>query len=104
QILFKRLKQLQKTLDELDIEGIYELFLKQQSTLYEPTIEEWQLIMKEHEQRIKSPGALNLNMDDAQMRQRIYEFLMSTTLKDCSIIFTFQKSHFNDETRVSRDI
>ncbi|CAG8768639.1 22270_t:CDS:2, partial [Cetraspora pellucida] len=107
QILFKRLKKLQKTLDELDIEGIYKLFLKLQSNLHEPTIEEWQLIMKEYERRIKSPDspdALNLSMDDAQMRQRIYEFLMSTTLKDCSIIFTFQRSFFNYETKVPHDI
>ncbi|CAG8773703.1 25535_t:CDS:2 [Dentiscutata erythropus] len=100
QNLFKRLKQLQKTLDELDIEGIYKLFLEQQSGLHDPTIEEWQLIAKEYEKRIKSPGVPHLSMDGAQMRQRIYEFLMSTTLKDCSIIFTFQKSYFNDETKV----
>ncbi|RIB04632.1 inositol-pentakisphosphate 2-kinase [Gigaspora rosea] len=103
QILFKRLKQLQKTLDELDIEGIYKLFLEQRSNLHDPTIEEWQLIVKEYEQRIKSPSVPHLSMDGAQMRQRIYEFLMSTTLKDCSIIFTFQKSRFSDETKVADD-
>lgn len=101
QILFKRLKQLQKTLDELDIEGIYKLFLEQRSNLHDPTLEEWQLIVKEYEQRIKSPDVPHLSMDGAQMRQRIYEFLMSTTLKDCSIIFTFQKSRFSDETKVA---
>ncbi|CAG8661431.1 4423_t:CDS:2, partial [Scutellospora calospora] len=103
QILFKRLKHLQKTLDELDIEGIYKLFLKQQSNLHDPTIDEWQLIVKEYKQRIKVPSVSHLSMNDIQMRQRIYEFLLSTTLKDCSIIFTFQKSCFNDETKVSHE-
>ncbi|CAG8800981.1 17373_t:CDS:2, partial [Gigaspora margarita] len=104
QILFKRLKQLQKTLDELDIEGIYKLFLEQRSNLHDPTLEEWQLIVKEYEQRIKIHYIFivpHLSMDGAQMRQRIYEFLMSTTLKDCSIIFTFQKSRFSDETKAA---
>ncbi|CAI2177885.1 2308_t:CDS:2 [Funneliformis geosporum] len=34
-------------------------------------------------------------MDDKQIRQRIYEYLISATLKDCSIIFAFQKSDYN---------
>ncbi|RHZ83513.1 hypothetical protein Glove_91g37 [Diversispora epigaea] len=32
------------------------------------------------------------NMNNSQIQQRIYEFLISTTFKDCSIIFTFKKS------------
>jgi hypothetical protein len=32
------------------------------------------------------------NMDDKQIRQRFYEYLISATLKDCSIIFSVRKS------------
>ena len=35
-------------------------------------------------------------MDNKQIRQRIYEYLMSTTLKDSSIIFSFQKPGYNN--------
>lgn len=35
-------------------------------------------------------------MENKQIHQRIYEYLMSATLKDCSIIFSFRKSDIRD--------
>jgi hypothetical protein len=51
QYLFKRLKMLQKTLDELDIEGINELLTTYRPKLSEPSLEEWKLIVDEYMKR-----------------------------------------------------
>lgn len=50
--LFDRLKYLQRTLDELDIEGIYKLYQQQKSHLSDPTIEEWKFVVEKYKQRI----------------------------------------------------
>ncbi|CAG8668157.1 6826_t:CDS:2 [Funneliformis mosseae] len=92
QDLFIKLKRLQKTLDELDIEGIDQILLTHQPKLSEPSLEEWKLIVNEYKKRTTFEIT---NMDDKQIRQRIYEYLISATLKDCSIIFAFQKSDYN---------
>ncbi|CAG8481417.1 12931_t:CDS:2 [Ambispora gerdemannii] len=107
-ILFSRLKHLQKTLDELDIEGIMKLLSSptsssssyiQQLFAVEPSLEEWRTASLRYLERIEKHtgnGTLqssNFNdnngssnekplMDDAEIKQRILEFLFSTTLKD----------------------
>ncbi|RIA89624.1 inositol-pentakisphosphate 2-kinase [Glomus cerebriforme] len=102
--LFRSLKMLQKTLDELDIEGINKLIIFHRPKLSEPSLEEWKLIVDEYMKRIAINNTKNDNarqfvitnmdkMDNKQILQRIYEYLMSATLKDCSIIFSFQKSN-----------
>ncbi|CAG8545265.1 12613_t:CDS:2 [Ambispora leptoticha] len=115
--LFSRLKHLQKTLDELDIEGIMKLLSSQTSSsssytrlfVAEPSLEEWRtaaLRYLERTERRTDGGTLQSSnsydnsgssiekqpIDEAEIKQRILEFLLSTTFKDCSIIFTFQKT------------
>jgi hypothetical protein len=52
QYLFRRLKTLQKTLDELDIEGINKLLMNYQlSEPSLPSLEEWKLIVDEYLKR-----------------------------------------------------
>ncbi|CAI2177886.1 2309_t:CDS:2 [Funneliformis geosporum] len=51
QDLFIKLKRLQKTLDELDIEGINQLLLTHHPKLSEPSLEEWKLIVAEYKKR-----------------------------------------------------
>ena len=108
QCLFRRLKVLQKTLDELDIEGINELIVTHQPKLSEPSLKEWKLIIDEY---MKRTTTYNENIshtfdknDKNQACQRIYEYLMSATLKDCSIIFSFQKSCYSSFRINERDI
>ena len=43
-------------------------------------------------------------MDNKQIRQRICEYLMSATLKDCSMIFAFRKSDCNNSGTNTQDI
>nr|CAG8444220.1 13944_t:CDS:2 [Entrophospora candida] len=94
-VLFERIKLLQKSLDEFDIEGLYQFYLKHQTNL-EPTLEEWNDIVRVYVNRSKKtelsvPSSI-VDFTVEEVRQRIYEFLISTTFKDCSIIFTFRKS------------
>ncbi|CAB4383520.1 unnamed protein product [Rhizophagus irregularis] len=103
QYLFRRLKILQKTLDELDIEGINKLLITLRPKLSEPLLEEWKLIVDEYMKRTTANNSNNENvlefmstMENKQIHQRIYEYLMSATLKDCSIIFSFRKSDIRD--------
>ncbi|GBC06743.1 hypothetical protein RclHR1_07000013 [Rhizophagus clarus] len=106
QYLFRKLKTLQKTLDELDIEGINKLLITYQPKLSELSLEEWKLIVDEYVKRTATNNSNNENarefmstMEYKQIRQRIYEHLMSATLKDCSIIFSFRKSDMRDVAR-----
>ncbi|RGB24285.1 inositol-pentakisphosphate 2-kinase [Rhizophagus diaphanus] len=103
QYLFRRLKILQKTLDELDIEGINKLLITLRPKLSEPLLEEWKLIVDEYMKRTTANNSNNENvlefmstMENKQIHQRIYEYLMSATLKDCSIIFSFRRSDIRD--------
>ncbi|KAG9300281.1 hypothetical protein G9A89_011354 [Geosiphon pyriformis] len=117
QILFSRLKNLQKTLDELDIEGIIKLLsFSNLGTISEflqkePELDDWKNTVENYLKRFNShldddishnSGIIALStlpslqqnnaISEIDIPQRIYEFLLSTTIKDCSIMFTFQKS------------
>ncbi|CAG8545016.1 8157_t:CDS:2 [Acaulospora morrowiae] len=87
-----RLKHLQSSLDELDIEGIYKYYVARRSNFSDPTIGEWKMVVDEYLRRIKDPRVSVGRDDDVSIRQRLYEFLISATLKDCSIMMTFKKS------------
>ena|SRR5581483_6050276 len=105
QSLFKRLKILEKTLGELDIEGINKLIVTHQPKLSEPSLEEWRLIVDEYVKRTTTYNEnTSYTFDNKQACQRIYEYLMSATLKDCSIIFSFQKSCYSNFRINERDI
>jgi len=60
QDLFIKLKRLQKTLDELDIEGIHRLLLSNQPKLSDPSLEEWKLIVDEYKKRTNNENGLNM--------------------------------------------
>ncbi|CAJ0880492.1 5742_t:CDS:1, partial [Entrophospora sp. SA101] len=51
-VLFERIKLLQKSLDEFDIEGLYQFYLEHQTNL-EPTLEEWNDIVRVYVNRSK---------------------------------------------------
>ncbi|CAJ0834558.1 2938_t:CDS:2 [Entrophospora sp. SA101] len=100
-VLFERIKLLQKSLDEFDIEGLYQFYLEHQTNL-EPTLEEWNDIVRVYVNRSKKtelsvPSSI-VDFTVEEVRQRIYEFLISTTFKDCSIIFTFRKSSNDNDS------
>ncbi|CAG8459335.1 6208_t:CDS:2 [Paraglomus occultum] len=105
--LFDRLRYLQKTLDSLDIEGIYMLDLIQQGQLLEPKLEEWKKTVELYLQRTQETshmpaGPLALkDMTLDEQRQLLYEFLLSTTLKDCSVMFSFRKPDDNSDSTLS---
>lgn len=61
QYLFRRLKILQKTLDELDIEGINKLLITHRPKLSEPLLEEWKLIVDEYMKRTTTNNNNNEN-------------------------------------------
>jgi len=56
--LFDRLRYLQKTLDSLDIEGIYMLDLVQQGQLLEPKLEDWKKTVELYLGRMKETGRM----------------------------------------------
>jgi hypothetical protein len=60
QYLFRRLKILQKTLDELDIEGINKLLLTHRPES-EPLLEEWESIVDEYMKRTTTNNNNNEN-------------------------------------------
>ncbi|CAG8550023.1 314_t:CDS:2 [Paraglomus brasilianum] len=102
--LFQRLRSLQKSLDSLDIEGIYLLDLIQQGQLLEPNLEEWKKTVEVYLKRMEETAAGPLVLKDMtldEQRQSLYEYLLSATLKDCSIMFSFQKPDDNCDRTLS---
>ncbi|CAO3599658.1 unnamed protein product [Absidia cylindrospora] len=96
--ILKTLKRLQQSLDEYDVEGIYPLYQKHGQ---QPThdINHWKYIV---EQFMGRESQQNLNgvrknndsttMDDEKEElQRLYEYLLSMTLKDCSVMICMAK-------------
>ncbi|ORZ09183.1 inositol-pentakisphosphate 2-kinase [Absidia repens] len=103
--ILKILKRLQQSLDEYDVEGIYPLYQKygQQPT---HDINHWKYIVeqfmgRELQQNLNDGHKKNLdrdkgtglkNMDDEKEElQRLYEYLISMTLKDCSVMICMTK-------------
>jgi len=80
QYLFRKLKVLQKTLDELDIEGINKLIITHRPELSELLLEEWKLIVDEYVKRTTTNNINNENGSNAIM----YFFIIPTAI----IIYT----------------
>ncbi|KAI9303313.1 inositol-pentakisphosphate 2-kinase [Cunninghamella echinulata] len=92
--ILQRLKQLQRSLDALDIEGIFPIYQKYtnedsndiQSTCYD--IDFWRSILENFLIRLTNNSeTVNPSLVDHDI-QRIYEYLLSMTLKDCSIMIS----------------
>ncbi|TPX33345.1 inositol-pentakisphosphate 2-kinase [Synchytrium microbalum] len=74
----------QSELDSLDIEVLYPLLLRHNVPLVNPNVENWKRIVETYlEKRVPSSSA-----SAEALRQRLYEFCISTTLKDISIFVT----------------
>lgn len=78
--ILSKLKKLQESLDVLDVETIYPMYVASKDTLnFDPSdIDIWEEIVKQYKhadnQTVKST------------RQRILEYVLSMTFKDCSIM------------------
>ncbi|KAI9472388.1 MAG: inositol-pentakisphosphate 2-kinase [Benjaminiella poitrasii] len=79
--ILSRLKALQTSLDELDVEGILPLYncLSLSGALETQDIRIWEDVVSNYLQR---QNGVTINDDS----QRIYEYLLSMTFKDCSIM------------------
>jgi inositol-pentakisphosphate 2-kinase len=84
-----RLKTLQMHLDELDIEKIYPLYQKTKS-LITNDIEVWKRVVSNFNSRPKLCFDVNT---EAEQTQRIYEYVLSMTFKDCSLMINAVKTH-----------
>jgi hypothetical protein len=111
------LKRLQRSLDEYDVEGIYPLYEKHG---HQPThdIEHWKRIVQRYLNRQSSgKNALLYNrnkfvlilcnsrcvdsadvMDEQEERQRLYEYVLSMTLKDCSVMVCLTRDYGSGDT------
>ncbi|KAJ2460264.1 hypothetical protein GGF42_000950 [Coemansia sp. RSA 2424] len=87
--LFSRLKQCQRMLDSLDIEGILPLYTRavQSGSLanVQPSTNDWLAAVANYLQRMEDTS---LTVAEAGDKQAILEFLISTTLKDISVLIT----------------
>ncbi|TPX64059.1 inositol-pentakisphosphate 2-kinase [Spizellomyces sp. 'palustris'] len=92
--LLQMLKYHQQNLDQYDIEGIFPWYdkLEPDTKLHDPSIAEWNEILQTYLRRMSSPDA-DVPPDWAECSPTeqlhyIYEFVLSATLKDCSVIIT----------------
>lgn len=89
--ILRRLQQLQASLDELDVEGVYPLYLQQQKeSLVTNDIEVWKRVISKFQTR--SSHSIKLDDEDGE-RQRIYEYVLSMTFKDCSLMINVMKAN-----------
>lgn len=82
------LKKLQMQLDELDVEGIYTIYKnnEQHRRLVTNDIHVWEQVVarfkKRQYQKVLQDGLIN----EDEHRQRIFEYILSMTFKDCSLM------------------
>ena len=108
QPLFRRLKFHQAQLDALDVEGIFALLKELPDPLKtrDPTMDEWIGVLERYLARVgqvscaqtapgRLPKAQNVTNTDS-----IYEFLLSATLKDCSVMITLRLQQSGDGSQM----
>jgi inositol-pentakisphosphate 2-kinase len=78
------LKHLQQKLDALDIEYIYPVY-QHHGTLITDDIDVWKKVVAQ----FKLPADLNKEKEEIQ---RIYEYVLSMTFKDCSLMINAEKT------------
>ncbi|KAJ2747978.1 hypothetical protein GGI20_000065 [Coemansia sp. BCRC 34301] len=87
--LFPRLKECQRRLDSLDIEGIFPLYTRavKSGSLanVQPSTSDWLSAVANYLQHTEKAGPAATEVDD---KQAVLEFLISTTLKDISVLIT----------------
>ncbi|KAI8992338.1 inositol-pentakisphosphate 2-kinase [Pilobolus umbonatus] len=82
--ILNRLRYLQSTLDELDIEYIHTLYQKYKGHLVKDDIGVWEHVIECYERREKYTDRLPSTAEEE--KQRIYEYVLSMTFKDCSVM------------------
>ncbi|KAI8367836.1 inositol-pentakisphosphate 2-kinase [Choanephora cucurbitarum] len=82
--LLSRLKQLQSQLDSLDVEGIWPLFKEHRASLSDDS-QLWQHVTERFLNRRPC-------LDKERVMQRIYEYVLSMTFKDCSLMISISPS------------
>ncbi|GBE81715.1 Inositol-pentakisphosphate 2-kinase [Sparassis crispa] len=92
------LSTLQRTLDELDIEGLAALWTRARANgvdspppalgdgISQPTIDEWTRFISDYTSKIHTPGQFGKEPQVHELRYYCLAYLLSTTFKDCSII------------------
>ncbi|KAI7892797.1 inositol-pentakisphosphate 2-kinase [Mucor mucedo] len=94
------IKQLQTHLDELDVEGIYSLCHQNKDLLRLVTddICIWKDVVDLHQKRRQdNPGFFMDGVcNTEEQKQRVYEYILSMTFKDCSIMINVTPSQATD--------
>ncbi|KAG0163773.1 hypothetical protein DFQ28_009296 [Apophysomyces sp. BC1034] len=87
--ILTRLKHIQSRLDELDIEGMFPIYqaCNQPDT---HDIRFWQDAVQRFQERVQAQPVAGPKMSDstAEQIQRLYEYVLSMTFKDCSIMLS----------------
>ncbi|KAJ2897044.1 hypothetical protein GGI21_004982, partial [Coemansia aciculifera] len=88
--LFCRLKEHQRMLDSLDIEGVLPLYTRAVESgslgnAQQPSTSDWLDAVANYLQRMQGAGTIAAPVDD---KQAVLEFLIATTLKDISVLIT----------------
>ncbi|KAG0800290.1 hypothetical protein G6F22_002380 [Rhizopus arrhizus] len=81
--ILTKLQTLQRQLDSLDIEDIMSIYGKYSHQLQEPDIATWEKTVKYYETR----------SDDSDEMQQLYEYVLSMTFKDCSILINIRQTN-----------
>ncbi|KAJ1667007.1 hypothetical protein EV178_001727 [Coemansia sp. RSA 1646] len=89
--LFPRLKCLQSQLDQFDIEGVFPMFQRALANGHisklDPSTGEWLHAASEFSKRSNGGG----NTKEISDKQAVLEFMMSTTLKDVSVLISLKQ-------------
>ncbi|KAI8342754.1 inositol-pentakisphosphate 2-kinase [Chlamydoabsidia padenii] len=94
--ILQTLKRLQQSLDEYDVEGIYPLYGKhgQQTT---HTIDQWKIVVQHflnrQSQIIDGKQPDDVMSPEQEELQRLYEYVLSMTFKDCSVMICLTKDY-----------
>ncbi|KLO19228.1 hypothetical protein SCHPADRAFT_935555 [Schizopora paradoxa] len=87
------LSRLQRSLDPLDIEGLYSLSQSPksvQSAMHgEPSLEEWETFINNYLDPVFQASLDHRDPDPANLRYYALAYLLSASFKDCSIILRF---------------
>ncbi|KAL0082063.1 inositol-pentakisphosphate 2-kinase [Phycomyces blakesleeanus] len=87
EVVLNRLKLLQKHCDELDVEGIIKIYEKYSQMDLELDLEGWIGVTSNLLKRLGDKDYTGV-VDE---RQRLYEYVLSMTLKDCSLMISISE-------------
>jgi inositol-pentakisphosphate 2-kinase len=95
--ILTKLKTLQKTLDAFDVEHVYELYHKLEDQQCVDSIAHWESVIARYHERLSfSTDVLAAEKDE--FKQRIFEYVLSMTFKDCSLMINVTPT-INDSSK-----